>query len=174
MRVTSTTSAAQNCAEPDPESTGNNPDGSQPRPAPVADPPAQDEPDLAEQAESAEPRDATPAGGSGEAVDVEAGGDIGVPEEVAERATWSTRLAEIIRRPAVRDLAVCLGLIVLAGWLTHGLWPDPARRALADNIPDQALDEWFLAHGTRIYSGDFHLVTHLLNAPDGVNLLSNA
>jgi hypothetical protein len=178
MRVTSTTSAAQNRAEPDPESNASNSEGTQESPAPADDGPAQGAPVPAEQAELAEPRDAAPAEGSGQALDGEvggeAGGDIGVLEKMAERVGWSTRLAELLRRPVARDLAVCLGLIVYAAWLTRGLWSDPARRVLADNVPDQALDEWFLAHGTRIYSGDFHLVTHLLNAPDGVNLLSNA
>ena len=71
-------------------------------------------------------------------------------------------------------MAICAVITLYAGWLTSGLWPDPAGRALALNPGDQALDEWFLALGTRLYSGDFHLVTPLLNAPDGVNLLGNA
>ena len=71
-------------------------------------------------------------------------------------------------------MVICAGITLYAAWLTSGLWPDPARKALALNPNDQALDEWFLAHGTRLYSGDFHLVTPLLNAPDGVNLLCNA
>src|SRR5262249_41462153 len=72
------------------------------------------------------------------------------------------------------DAAVCAAFLLIAAWVTGGLWPDPARRALALNPGDQALDEGFLAPRTRLYTGDFHLVTHLLNAPDGVNLLSNA
>jgi len=72
------------------------------------------------------------------------------------------------------DALVCAAITVVAGWLAHGLWPHPGTRVLAFNPTDQALDEWFLANGTRFYTGDFHLVTHLLNAPDGVNLLSNA
>jgi hypothetical protein len=72
------------------------------------------------------------------------------------------------------DVAICAVITIYAAWLTSGLWPDPARRVLSLNPNDQALDEWFLAHGTRLYSGDFHLVTTLLNAPDGVNLLGNA
>jgi hypothetical protein len=71
-------------------------------------------------------------------------------------------------------VAICAVITLYAVWLTNGLWPDPARRALALNPNDQALNEWFLALGTRPYSGDFHLVTPLLNAPDGVNLLCNA
>ncbi|WP_432831681.1 hypothetical protein [Dactylosporangium sp. CA-092794] len=58
--------------------------------------------------------------------------------------------------------------------MTHGLWPDPAGRALELNSNDQALDEWFLAYATRAYRGDFTLVTGALNAPEGVNLMGNA
>jgi hypothetical protein len=79
-----------------------------------------------------------------------------------------------VRRPASVDVVICAAIGLFAAWVTGGLWPDPAGRALALNPGDQALDEWFLAHATRLYSGDFQLVTHLLNAPDGVNLLSNA
>jgi hypothetical protein len=86
----------------------------------------------------------------------------------------AARLADLAHRPAARDLTVCLALVAAAGWLTGGLWPDPARRALALNVPDQALDEWFLAHATRVYAGELNLLTHMLNAPAGVNLLSNA
>lgn len=71
-------------------------------------------------------------------------------------------------------MLICATITLFAGWLTSGLWPDPATHALAFNPNDQALDEWFLAHGTRFYTGDFHLVTGLLNAPDGVNLMCNA
>jgi hypothetical protein len=71
-------------------------------------------------------------------------------------------------------VAICAVIAGYAAWLTSGLWPDPAHRVLALNPNDQTLAEWLLAHGTRLYSGDFHLVTPLLNAPDGVNLLCNA
>jgi hypothetical protein len=58
--------------------------------------------------------------------------------------------------------------------LTHRLLADPRNRALALNPDDQALVEWLLAQGARFWTGDLHLVRHLLNAPDGINLLSNA
>jgi hypothetical protein len=64
--------------------------------------------------------------------------------------------------------------VALAVWVGHGLWPNPATRALASNAGDQALIEWFLAHGVLFWTGDFHLLTHRLNMPDGVNLMSNA
>jgi hypothetical protein len=72
------------------------------------------------------------------------------------------------------DTAVCLIYAGFAFYLTHGLWPNPATRAIADNVNDQALNEWFLSHGVLFWRGDFSLVTSRLNAPDGVNLMSNA
>ncbi|MEH1097665.1 hypothetical protein [Micromonospora sp. CPCC 205561] len=71
------------------------------------------------------------------------------------------------------DAAVALLFLALAGWLTHGLWPDPAARVLALNPEDQALYEWFLAVDSRALLGDFGLLTERLNAPDGVNLMTN-
>jgi hypothetical protein len=72
------------------------------------------------------------------------------------------------------DAGVCLVYLALAAWLAHGLWPDPATRALAHNEGDQTLIEWFLAHGVLFWTGDLHLHTLRLNSPDGVNLMSNA
>jgi hypothetical protein len=71
------------------------------------------------------------------------------------------------------DATVGLLFVALAGWLTHGLWPDPATRILALNPEDQALYEWFLAVDSRALLGDFGLLTDRLNAPDGVNLMTN-
>lgn len=76
--------------------------------------------------------------------------------------------------PAGRDAVVVLVFTAAAAWLTHGLWPDPASRALALNPEDQVLVEWFLAADVQIIFGDQGLVTDLLNAPDGVNMLANA
>jgi hypothetical protein len=84
------------------------------------------------------------------------------------------RFAAWWETPAALDLAICLVYASFAFWVTHGLWPDPANRAIADNANDQALIEWFLAHGVLFWTGDFSLVTYRLNAPDGVNLMSNA
>ena len=72
------------------------------------------------------------------------------------------------------DTAVCLVYLCFAAWLFHGLWPVPSTRAIAENVNDQALIEWFLSHGVLFWTGDFSLVTDRLNAPDGVNLMSNA
>jgi hypothetical protein len=77
-------------------------------------------------------------------------------------------------RSWLKDGGLALLFVVGAAWLTRGFWPDPAGRVLALNPNDQALDEWFLAYATRAYRGDFSLVTGMLNAPEGVNLLCNA
>ncbi|MFY1687787.1 hypothetical protein [Plantactinospora sp. WMMB782] len=71
------------------------------------------------------------------------------------------------------DLGICLLFVLLAGWLTAGLWPDPGARVLALNPEDQALYEWFLAMDSRVLHGDFSLLSDRLNAPDGVNLMAN-
>jgi hypothetical protein len=69
---------------------------------------------------------------------------------------------------------ICMTFVAFAFWLSRGLWPNPATRVIADNANDQALIEWFLAHGALVWHGDFSLVTDRLNAPSGVNLMSNA
>lgn len=187
MRVTSATSAAQDRAEPRPEGAASTPDGTHSE-APVtsdgltaageATPDEQSELDADEaRNEGTSVVAEAPEDDEADEADDEADSEVDVPEQMPEpddRPSWTTRLADLLRRPVTRDLAVCLELLAVAGWLTKGLWSDPAGRALAHNVNDQALDEWFLAHGTRFYSGEMHLVTHLLNAPDGVNLLSNA
>jgi hypothetical protein len=68
---------------------------------------------------------------------------------------------------------VCLAFVLLAVWLTHGLWPDPAHRVLALNQRDQVLYEWLLANDARVLFGDVGLLSDRLNAPDGVNLMAN-
>src|SRR5687767_3424053 len=72
----------------------------------------------------------------------------------------------------LRDPIICLGFVLLALWLTLGLWSDPDTRTLALNPADQVLVEWFLSYGGRFWVGDFSLVTDRLNAPDGINMLT--
>ncbi|MEV0329200.1 hypothetical protein AB0H63_22550 [Micromonospora echinospora] len=99
--------------------------------------------------------------------DREATGDL-PPTPGSRRA----RLLAAAHRNRV-DLLAGLGFLVLAGVLTHGLWPDPSGRVLALNPEDQTLYEWFLAVDSRALLGDFSLLTDRLNAPDGVNLMAN-
>ncbi|MGW3893162.1 hypothetical protein ACWD69_31185 [Micromonospora chokoriensis] len=89
-----------------------------------------------------------------------------------DRRPRTTRLLAAVGRHR-GDVLVALLWAVLAGWLTHGLWPDPAGRILSLNPEDQALYEWFLAVDARALLGDFDLLSDRLNAPDGVNLMAN-
>lgn len=94
------------------------------------------------------------------------------PDPAASRPTGAARLlATVVRHRA--DLLVVLLFTLLAGGLTHGLWPAPGQRVLALNPADQTLYEWFLAVDSRALLGDFGLLTDRLNAPDGVNLMAN-
>ncbi|WP_431973200.1 hypothetical protein [Micromonospora haikouensis] len=95
------------------------------------------------------------------------------PSDVPARAAarW-VRLRDAVARHRA-DLLVALLFTALAGWVTHGLWPDPSGRVLALNPEDQTLYEWFLAVDSRALLGDFGLLTDRLNAPDGVNLMAN-
>ncbi|WUR60844.1 hypothetical protein OHS32_05470 [Micromonospora chokoriensis] len=92
-------------------------------------------------------------------------------EQVNRRPRTTRLLAAVGRHRG--DVLVALLWAVLAGWLTHGLWPDPAGRILSLNPEDQALYEWFLAVDARALLGDFDLLSDRLNAPDGVNLMAN-
>ena len=84
------------------------------------------------------------------------------------------RLRAALGRRGLLDGLVCLAFVLVAAALSAGLWPDPTTRVLRNNVGDQVLIEWFLAHGTLVWTGDFSLVTDRLNAPNGVNLMSNA
>ncbi|WP_157239624.1 hypothetical protein [Catenuloplanes japonicus] len=95
-----------------------------------------------------------------------AAGDSGDPPAPLRTPRWWSRLDAF-------DLGFCVFYLFLAGWLTSGLWPDPAARVMALNPADQTLYEWFLAYDTRIATGDVTLITDRLNVPDGVNLLAN-
>ena len=87
---------------------------------------------------------------------------------------WQDRLRGWWRTRAALDTLVCALYLGFAAWLTAGLWPHPSTRAIGANPQDQTLIEWFLAHGVLVWKGDFSLLTHRLNSPDGVNLMSNA
>src|SRR5688500_3240093 len=51
------------------------------------------------------------------------------------------------------DLVMVVVALVLAVWVTSGLWRDPNGRAITVNSSDQALFEWLLAFGA-------HALTH--------------
>jgi hypothetical protein len=101
-----------------------------------------------------------------------------VPEANFRNQSKATRAVRAFARwwetPAALDVTISLVYIAFAFWITRGLWPTPSTRAIADNANDQALIEWFLAHGVLVWTGDFTFVTDRLNMPEGVNLMSNA
>ncbi len=101
-------------------------------------------------------------------------GEAEVPdtaETTGQSASPPTASSQRRRFPV--DVAVCAGLVVAAAILVNGLLTNPTTGALALNANDQALMEWMLAVATRFFTGDLDLVSHLLNAPDGVNLMGN-
>src|SRR5262245_59055395 len=50
----------------------------------------------------------------------------------------------------------------------------PTTRVQRDNLSDDALFQWMLAHGARVLSeGANPFFTHQMNVPDGVNLMAN-
>lgn len=78
-------------------------------------------------------------------------------------------------RPRRRaDALAVVAAVLLAVWVTGGLWLDPNGRAILVNSSDQALFEWLLAYGGHALThGANPFFTHLLNVPDGVNLAVN-
>jgi hypothetical protein len=79
-------------------------------------------------------------------------------------------------RPAPRwaDVAVVVLYLVLALWVTSGLWRHVGALALVNGGSDVRFFEWALVHATRIFThGENPFFTPQLNAPNGVNLVAN-
>ena len=69
---------------------------------------------------------------------------------------------------------VLAGYLVIAVILTSGMWADPGGRSLSANVHDEALFEWFLARTAHAVTHfDLGLITPLMNAPIGVNVMAN-
>lgn len=98
----------------------------------------------------------------------------GEPADRGRGAGLRARLAAAVHRPYAPDVAICLFFVVIGVYLSHGLWPNPTSRVLALNPEDQTLVEWFLAYDARLLLGDFSLISDRLNAPGGINMLTNA
>src|SRR5262245_15556735 len=81
--------------------------------------------------------------------------------------------ARYLRSDWTRDVLVCGAFLLLAWFVTSGLWPHPELRVLSENVGDHVQHEWFLSRGPVIVNGDIALVTNRMNAPDGINLLTN-
>jgi hypothetical protein len=71
-------------------------------------------------------------------------------------------------------VAVIVIALVLAVYITYGLWIDPRGHTIAGNVGDQSFFEWTLAYGVYLigHGGD-PFFTSLMNAPLGVNLAAN-
>jgi hypothetical protein len=71
-------------------------------------------------------------------------------------------------------LTVALIALGIAVYVTSGLWRDPFRHVLADNVGDQAWFEWLLGYGVYMLgNGSDPYFTYMMNAPLGVNLAAN-
>ncbi|WP_250287439.1 DUF2079 domain-containing protein, partial [Frankia sp. CiP1_Cm_nod2] len=79
------------------------------------------------------------------------------------------------RRESLRPHALTgSGYLLLALLLTARVWPDPTRNIIAGNPNDTALYCWWLAHTAHaVTSLSNPFVTHLANAPEGINALWN-
>jgi hypothetical protein len=74
----------------------------------------------------------------------------------------------------VLDLLPVVLYAALSWWVFRGLWADPAGRQLRWAYEDQNQHEWFLGWGAHaLLHGLDPFITHLVNAPNGVNLLAN-
>ena len=83
-----------------------------------------------------------------------------------------------VARPAtgrwLTHLLVALIALVMGCYVTNGLWRDPYRHAVADNVGDQAFFEWVLSYGVHLlHRGGDPFFTDMINVPDGVNLAAN-
>jgi hypothetical protein len=78
------------------------------------------------------------------------------------------------RRGRLIDAAVA-AIYLLGGYLvTSQMWKSPTSLTSSQNDNDQAFFEWMLQHAVRVFThGDNPLFTTQLNAPLGVNLMSN-
>ncbi len=79
------------------------------------------------------------------------------------------------RRRRVRaDFASVGGYLLLALYVTQGMWLHLHSYVLSSNATDQTQFEYFLEHAVRVVThGENPFFTHWLNAPDGVNLMAN-
>jgi hypothetical protein len=102
-----------------------------------------------------------------------ADGATTVKARVRERTNGSAAPKPWLRHRI--DILVCAAYVLAAGFISAGLWQGgPDNRTLSVNPNDQILIEWFMARASRFWVGDFGLVTDRLNAPEGINLMSNA
>ena len=76
--------------------------------------------------------------------------------------------------PRWADCAAVALYLVLASWVTSGLWRHVDALALVNGGSDVRFFEWTLVHAARIFThGKNPLFTPQMNAPNGVNLMAN-
>jgi hypothetical protein len=72
------------------------------------------------------------------------------------------------------DLVAAVLYLLGSLWVTYHLLRHPTIRVQANNVNDDAMFQWALAHGGRVLThGVNPFVTGQLNVPDGVNLMAN-
>ncbi|WP_239336390.1 hypothetical protein [Frankia sp. CiP3] len=93
--------------------------------------------------------------------------------------SWFPRAAGGSARPGWRQrvgtrLPVAASYLLLAFGLTGRVWSEPTRNIIAGNPNDTGLYCWWLAHTAHaVTSLSNPFITHLANAPEGINALWN-
>jgi hypothetical protein len=85
-------------------------------------------------------------------------------------------IADVRRRwPTIEiDVIVICGYLLVALWVMHVFWRDPAHLYPETNTSDPEFFEWALVHATRIFThGENPFFTPQLNAPLGVSMIAN-
>lgn len=99
---------------------------------------------------------------------------VGAMGEPARDVTVSRRPARRRLLPDRADLVA--GAIFLLGgvWVMYHLLVHPNARVQRNNVNDDAIFQWMLAHGARVLSeGANPFFTDRMNVPAGVNLMAN-
>jgi hypothetical protein len=102
-------------------------------------------------------------------------------DDSADDETWAQPVAEVEPEPVtarmrwhLADLGAAAFYLLAAYRVTSLLWQSPSGVTPNVNGTDQTFFEWMLEHALRIFThGDNPFFTSQLNAPLGVNLMSN-
>jgi hypothetical protein len=101
-----------------------------------------------------------------------------VRRRTVKRFLADTEHGSATGRPRVHwnilDALVAAVFLFGAYLVTSQMWQNPTGQTIAANSTDQTFFEWMLTHGLRVFThGDNPFFTTQLNAPLGVNLMSN-
>ena len=76
--------------------------------------------------------------------------------------------------PRWAECGAVAAYVVLAFWVTSGLWRHIGAFSLVNNLSDVPFFEWDLVHATRIFTdAENPFFSPQLNAPNGVNMMAN-